>query len=84
MDTKQATQDTSTLDAFATADRLINQEQVSELTSLRRTSIWRLQAAGKFPNKVDLGGTKRTVWRLSDIEAWIANLEHVPFKQAQH
>ena len=51
-------------------ERIINAKEVQRLTGLSRTSIWRLQHAGKFPARVPLS-TSRVGWRLSEVQLWI-------------
>lgn len=69
---------------LANAERLVNLKQVAELTNLHRTSIWRLQAAGKFPHDVNTGIRRKKVWRLSSVETWIRNLEPAPLPHSQY
>jgi len=45
-------------------------EEVCRETRLSRTTIWRLERAGKFPARVQLG--ERAVgWRKADIIKWV-------------
>lgn len=67
-------------DATTTAlqpDRLITNAQVRELTSLSRSSLWRLESAGKFPPRRALEASRR-VWLLSDVLTWMHGLPEVP------
>ncbi len=50
------------------ATRLLHLRSVIELTSLSRTTIYRLQARGAFPASVPLGG--RVAWVEAEVEAW--------------
>lgn len=51
-------------------NRLVRLPQVSDLTGLSRTSIYRLERAGEFPRRVRLG-LRSVAWRESDVVAWI-------------
>ena len=53
--------------------RLLRLRKVLEITGLYRSFLYRLIAAGKFPQPVRIG--PRTVrWTLESILAWIENL----------
>ncbi|MGB0206147.1 MAG: helix-turn-helix transcriptional regulator [Neptuniibacter sp.] len=53
-------------------DKIIRSKEVQELTGLSRTTIWRLERAGKFPARLAL--TPGSIgWRLTDVEKWIKN-----------
>lgn len=52
--------------------RLITLKQLRELVPFSPQHIYRLQKTGDFPARVILGDN-RSAYRLSDIEAWIAN-----------
>ena len=51
------------------ATRLLHLKEVLRLTSLSRTSIYRLMARGRFPNSIALGS--RVAWVESEIESWL-------------
>lgn len=53
-------------------DRLLRVPEVMALTQLARPTIYSLIKRGKFPMYHKLGRT--TVWRLSEIQEFIANL----------
>ncbi len=57
-----------------TTPHIINRHEVERMTSLRKTTIYRLMKEGKFPKPLRLS-TMRVAWRLKDIEAWIESLE---------
>lgn len=58
----------------ADQERLIDKHERKRRTRVSDAQCWRLERDGKFPRRVRLG--PRTVrWRLSEILAWIANLE---------
>jgi prophage regulatory protein len=49
---------------------ILDEPKVEELTSLSRTTRWRLERRGEFPKRVRLS-PGRVGWRQADIEAWI-------------
>ena len=51
------------------ATRFLHLRSVIDLTSLSRTTIYRLQALGSFPHSVPLGG--RVAWISAEVEAWV-------------
>ena len=53
--------------------KIIRIEEVSEITGLSRSSVYRKIKDGTFPPAVRLGEMARG-WRLSDIRDWIAGL----------
>jgi prophage regulatory protein len=50
--------------------RLITKKELRELVPYTPQHIHRLEKAGRFPQRLQLG-PNRVGWRLSDIEAWI-------------
>lgn len=53
-----------------TNPRIIRWPKVQELTSLSRTSIWRLERAGKFPQRRQVG-LRSVGWLLNEVENWL-------------
>ena len=51
-------------------DRLIRLPEVIQITSLSRTQIYRLIAAGTFPKQCRLSH-KVAAWKETEIEEWI-------------
>ncbi len=51
---------------------ILDEAQVRSLTSLSRTTRWRLERRGEFPQHVRLS-PGRVGWRQGDIEAWIGS-----------
>lgn len=49
--------------------RLLHLKEVLRLTSLSRTSIYRLMARGRFPGSVALGS--RVAWVEVEVATWI-------------
>lgn len=50
--------------------KIIRVGKVQELTSLSRTTIYRLEQANKFPSRIQLG-EQAVGWIESEIESWI-------------
>ncbi len=56
---------------------------VKKLTTLSRSSIYNLASARKFPKPFKIIGTSRTVWKVSEVQAWLeAHLVRVGSPQA--
>lgn len=53
-------------------DRLLRWPQVREIVGLSRTTVWRLQKAGLFPDPIEVS-VNRVAWRERDIEGWCAD-----------
>ena len=53
-------------------DRILRAQEVQQLVGLSRTTVWRLERKGQFPNRLPLG-TGSVGWLKSDIESWIQN-----------
>ena len=51
--------------------RLLRLEQVGEITGLRRSMVYQLEAEGRFPRRVKLA-TRAVGWVESEVRAWIA------------
>jgi len=50
--------------------QIIRFPKISEITSLSRTTIWRLESKGEFPKRLQVG--RRGIgWLLSEIEDWM-------------
>ncbi len=54
----------------ASSERILRIKEVVKITSLSRTSIWRLERSSQFPSRVPLC-TGSVGWRMSEIEEWI-------------
>lgn len=59
------------MSAPSDSDRLIQVREVIRLTSLSRTSIHRMVAAGRFPRPLKIGASRRA-WSLLAVRRWIA------------
>ena len=60
-------------DKMSLSERLVDMDQVVELTTLSRRTLLNLEARGEFPERVQV--TKgRKAWYLSEVVAWINNI----------
>lgn len=50
-------------------DRLIRLPEVISITGCKRTKIYQLERAGKFPKRISLGAT--TAWSEREVRAWV-------------
>lgn len=55
--------------AYRESERFIKELERERITSISRTTWWRLEKAGQVPKRKRVGGS--TVWLLSDILAWM-------------
>jgi predicted DNA-binding transcriptional regulator AlpA len=55
-------------------DCFIGIKEVCRITSLSRTTIWRLECAGKFARRRRIS-PNRVAWRLSEVLHWAAERE---------
>ncbi|MDC0947958.1 AlpA family transcriptional regulator [Gammaproteobacteria bacterium] len=51
-------------------DRILRAAEVQSLTSLSRTTLWRMEKRGDFPQRISLG-VGAVGWRWSEVERWI-------------
>jgi len=47
---------------------LLSVKDLAKCLSVSKRTIWRLDSAGRIPQAVTIGGSKR--WRREEIEAW--------------
>ncbi|MGI3431320.1 MULTISPECIES: AlpA family transcriptional regulator [unclassified Providencia] len=52
------------------SDRLVREKERKIITSISRTTTWKLEREGKFPKRKQLG-PKSCAWLLSDLLIWI-------------
>jgi len=52
-------------------DSMLSDREVRRRTGLSRTTIWRLERAGEFPERKPLSAN-RVAWKESEVAAWIA------------
>lgn len=50
--------------------KIVRFPQISELTSLSRTTIWRLESQGDFPKRLQVGN-RGVGWLLNEVENWM-------------
>jgi prophage regulatory protein len=62
--------------------KILRFKEIKELTSLSRTTIWRLENEGNFPKR-RLIGPHSVGWLLSEIMGWMnsRSLEKCPTKK---
>lgn len=60
----------------AAPSRLIRLPEVSRLTSLSRSAIYRAEAAGQFPRRRRVG-LRAVAWPEAEVLAWVAAREGV-------
>lgn len=53
-------------------DRRIREEECSEITSLSRSSRWKMEQQGRFPPRCHFGRNS-CAWLLSDVLWWVRN-----------
>lgn len=49
---------------------LLSWAQVRALTSLSRATVWRLERAGRFPRRRQIG-PNRIAWIRNEVQTWI-------------
>lgn len=57
----------------------INANQVRELTTLSKSSVDRMEANGRFPQRIKVG-ERSVAWDLQEVTEWMANLKRVALK----
>ncbi|ELR2199713.1 AlpA family phage regulatory protein [Salmonella enterica] len=53
------------------SDRLVREQERKRITSIARSTAWKLEQAGKFPLRKAIGA-KSCGWLLSDLLFWIS------------
>nr|WP_092520909.1 AlpA family phage regulatory protein [Xenorhabdus japonica] len=53
-------------------NRLIREKECQHITSISRTSAWKLENEGRFPARKPLGRNS-CAWSLSDLLHWVHN-----------
>lgn len=59
-----------------TENQILDEKSVKKLTSLSRTTRWRLERAGLFPKRVQLSNN-RVGWHLAEVKKWLESREQV-------
>ena len=62
--------------ALTTPNKIINEHQCRAITTLSRSTRWRMMRRHQFPAKVRLS-ENRTGWKLSEILEWLSQRESV-------
>ena len=52
--------------------KVLRTRDVADVTGLSRVTIWRLERAGDFPERIRLGQNS-VGWFQDEIEAWLTN-----------
>lgn len=55
-----------------TPARLISWPDAQARTGLSKTTLWRLTRAKRFPQPINLEGTRRSVFVEAEVDSWIA------------
>jgi predicted DNA-binding transcriptional regulator AlpA len=59
-----------------TSPQILREKQVVEMIGLSRVTIWRMECAGKFPQRVQL--SERAVgWIAEEVNFWLESLPRV-------
>ena len=56
--------------------KLLSTKQVQELTSLSRTTLWRLESKGLFPSRIQVS-PRRVAWSEKEVSDWIEERQRV-------
>ena len=56
-------------DVPSVKDRLVSMSEVEFVAGRKRSSIYEMIAAGKFPRPTRIGGLAR--WSLREVESWV-------------
>ncbi|HIJ25790.1 MAG: AlpA family phage regulatory protein [Gammaproteobacteria bacterium] len=54
----------------ASSERIVRAKELQELTGLSRTTLWRMERKGEFPDRVPLSGSS-VGWRYSEVMEWM-------------
>lgn len=57
-------------------DAYLRWPRVHAITGLSRTTVWRAEKAGLFPQRRQIG-VKSVAWLQSDIQQWVASRQQV-------
>ena len=56
--------------------RFLSSKQVQELTSLSRTTLWRLEKEGLFPSRIQVS-PRRVAWSEAEVIEWLKSRQRV-------
>ena len=54
----------------AAIERIMGQKEVQQITNLSRTTLWRMERSGEFPQRLRLSDT-RIGWKSQEVWEWI-------------
>jgi prophage regulatory protein len=54
-----------------TEDRLLREREVARITGLSRSTRWRLERAGRFPQRRQISDAA-VAWLASEVQEWLA------------
>ncbi len=57
-------------------ERILRAKEVAKITGLSRTTLWRMEKSGTFPNRVCLG-VGSVGWRFSEVSQWMDHRKDV-------
>ena len=60
------------------APAILRRPEVERMVGLKRSSIYRLMAEGRFPAAIKIGERARA-WRVRDIEAWLETRDRASY-----
>ena len=58
------------------AFNLLSSKLVQQLTSLSRTTIWRLESKGSFPSRIQVS-PRRVAWSEAEVIEWLKSRQRV-------
>lgn len=61
--------------------KLLSTKLVQELTSLSRTTVWRLESEGLFPSRIQVS-PRRVAWSEAEVIDWLKSRQRVNGKGA--
>ena len=79
-DAREITEDGSPATTSPTWDRMIDRYEVSRMAGMSVSNIYALMKKGEFPKSYRVGKQRR-LWKLSEIIAWMDNLQEADFKE---
>ena len=62
--------------------QLLSTKRVQELTSLSRTTLWRLECKGLFPSRIQVS-PRRVAWSEAEVSAWLESRQRVNGKAVE-
>jgi predicted DNA-binding transcriptional regulator AlpA len=60
------------------AERLLNKYEVMAISGVSYPTLWDWMRKGRFPRSLVVGG--RSMWRSTEVDAWLAGLPLRPLK----